>query len=93
MSVATVIVFGRMRRTAPSCHAAGDEPAHDVLVVDNLVEDVNLLAREEGQDLVHHADGHADAGAEASGVGEDESHDGACPVTWTPGARDGTRTG
>jgi hypothetical protein len=55
-------------------HPPVHKPAHHVLVVDDLVVDVDLLAGEQVQHLVHDVDGHADAGAKTAGVGEDQLH-------------------
>lgn len=56
----------------------GDAPASeaidDVLVVDDLVVDVDIFVWAEVEDLVYDVDGHLYACAEASWVGEEESH-------------------
>ncbi|GJM18004.1 MAG: hypothetical protein DHS20C14_02170 [Phycisphaeraceae bacterium] len=54
--------------------AAALEPVHHVAVVHDLMEDMDGLARQEVEDLVHDIDRHADAGAEAPRVGQDDPH-------------------
>lgn len=50
------------------------EAAHDVFVVDDFVIAEDGLSGEELDDLVDDIDGHANASAEAAGVGEEEVH-------------------
>ena len=82
--------FGDEVEAIDEADAFVDEAGDDVFVVNDFVVDVDGGVGEEFDDLVNDIDGHADAGAEAAGVDEDELHvDGNC--TQAGGERFGGR--